>query len=104
MLLLADILCACYGRERVPAVAQPPPPQAPPPARVDPSYVNNPSLADVTFRYANPLVLCLFFIIVVFTLLNCLAGLGAIVSGRAECVVRFFYKKFIIRSQSKEVW
>ncbi|CAB3235637.1 unnamed protein product [Arctia plantaginis] len=50
VLLLADILCACYGRERVPPVAQPPPPQAPPPARVDPSYVNNPSLADVTFR------------------------------------------------------
>lgn len=50
MLLLADILCACYGREAVPGVAQPPPPVAPAPARVDPSYVNNPSLADVTFR------------------------------------------------------
>ncbi|CAB3228872.1 unnamed protein product [Arctia plantaginis] len=59
VLLLADILCACYGRERVPPVAQPPPPQAPPPARVDPSYVNNPSLADVTFRYDNYLI---FFI------------------------------------------
>ncbi|KAJ8725304.1 hypothetical protein PYW07_016262 [Mythimna separata] len=50
VLLLADILCACYGREPVPGVAQPPPPVAPAPARVDPSYVNNPSLADVTFR------------------------------------------------------
>lgn len=50
MLLLADILCAVYGREPVPRVAQPPPPPAPPPARVDPTYVNNPSLADVTFR------------------------------------------------------
>ncbi|KAJ0179613.1 hypothetical protein K1T71_005325 [Dendrolimus kikuchii] len=49
VLLLADILCACYGREAVPCVAQPPP-AAPAPARVDPSYVNNPSLADVTFR------------------------------------------------------
>ncbi|XP_028031789.1 ankyrin repeat and BTB/POZ domain-containing protein 2 [Bombyx mandarina] len=49
VLLLADILCACYGREPVPSV-EPPPPAAPAPARVDPSYVNNPSLADVTFR------------------------------------------------------
>lgn len=49
VLLLADILCACYGWEAVPRV-QEPPPAAPAPARVDPSYVNNPSLADVTFR------------------------------------------------------
>ncbi|XP_026491591.2 ankyrin repeat and BTB/POZ domain-containing protein 2 isoform X1 [Vanessa tameamea] len=49
VLLLADILCACYGWEPVPAVLEPPP-AAPAPARVDPSYVNNPSLADVTFR------------------------------------------------------
>ncbi|CAK1544775.1 unnamed protein product [Leptosia nina] len=49
VLLLADILCACYGWEAVPAVREPPP-AAPAPARVDVSYVNNPSLADVTFR------------------------------------------------------
>lgn len=49
VLLLADILCACYGWEAVPGVREPPP-AAPQPARVDPSYVNNPSLADVTFR------------------------------------------------------
>ncbi|XP_034825710.1 ankyrin repeat and BTB/POZ domain-containing protein 2 isoform X2 [Maniola hyperantus] len=49
VLLLADILCACYGWEPVPGVLEPPP-AAPTPARVDPSYVNNPSLADVTFR------------------------------------------------------
>ncbi|CAG9563213.1 unnamed protein product [Danaus chrysippus] len=49
VLLLADILCACYGWEPVPRVA-PPAPAPPLPARVDPSYVNNPSLADVTFR------------------------------------------------------
>ncbi|XP_028167285.1 ankyrin repeat and BTB/POZ domain-containing protein BTBD11 [Ostrinia furnacalis] len=49
VLLLADILCACYGWEPVPGVAEPPP-AAPAPSRVDPSYVNNPSLADVTFR------------------------------------------------------
>ncbi|XP_072942209.1 ankyrin repeat and BTB/POZ domain-containing protein 2 isoform X2 [Epargyreus clarus] len=49
VLLLADILCACYGWEPAPAVRDAPP-AAPPPARVDPSYVNNPSLADVTFR------------------------------------------------------
>ncbi|CAH0721393.1 unnamed protein product, partial [Brenthis ino] len=49
VLLLADILCACYGWEPVPPVLEPPP-AAPAPARVDPSYVNNPSLADVTFR------------------------------------------------------
>ncbi|CAG5005903.1 unnamed protein product [Parnassius apollo] len=49
VLLLADILCACYGREPAPRVHEPPP-DAPAPARVDPSYVNNPSLADVTFR------------------------------------------------------
>ncbi|XP_073967255.1 ankyrin repeat and BTB/POZ domain-containing protein 2 isoform X2 [Choristoneura fumiferana] len=50
VLLLADILCACYGWEPVPPVLEPPPAAAPAPARVDPSYVNNPSLADVTFR------------------------------------------------------
>lgn len=50
VLLLADILCACYGWEAVPAVREPPP-AAPAPARVDVSYVNNPSLADVTFRW-----------------------------------------------------
>ncbi|XP_063530330.1 ankyrin repeat and BTB/POZ domain-containing protein 2 [Cydia strobilella] len=50
VLLLADILCACYGWEPVPSVLEPPPAAAPAPARVDPSYVNNPSLADVTFR------------------------------------------------------
>ncbi|XP_049864833.1 ankyrin repeat and BTB/POZ domain-containing protein 2 isoform X1 [Pectinophora gossypiella] len=50
VLLLADILCACYGWEPVPGVVEPPPSAAPTPARVDPSYVNNPSLADVTFR------------------------------------------------------
>ncbi|CAH0663406.1 unnamed protein product, partial [Chilo suppressalis] len=50
VLLLADILCACYGWERVPPVLEPPPAHQPPPARVDPSYVNNPELADVTFR------------------------------------------------------
>ncbi|XP_060800643.1 ankyrin repeat and BTB/POZ domain-containing protein 2 [Amyelois transitella] len=49
VLLLADILCACYGWEPVPPVAEPPP-AAPTPSRVDPTYVNNPSLADVTFR------------------------------------------------------
>ncbi|XP_050679803.1 ankyrin repeat and BTB/POZ domain-containing protein 2 isoform X2 [Leptidea sinapis] len=49
VLLLADILCACYGWEAVPPVRTPPP-AAPAPARVDLSYVNNPSLADVTFR------------------------------------------------------
>ncbi|XP_038213028.1 ankyrin repeat and BTB/POZ domain-containing protein 2 isoform X3 [Zerene cesonia] len=49
VLLLADILCACYGWEAVPAVREPPP-AAPAPARVDVSYVNNPELADVTFR------------------------------------------------------
>ncbi|CAH2092345.1 unnamed protein product [Euphydryas editha] len=47
VLLLADILCAVYGWEPVPPVREPPPAA---PARVDPSYVNNPSLADVTFR------------------------------------------------------
>ncbi|CAG9792248.1 unnamed protein product [Diatraea saccharalis] len=50
VLLLADILCACYGWEPVPTVVEPPPAAAPPAARVDPTYVNNPSLADVTFR------------------------------------------------------
>ncbi|CAH4036159.1 unnamed protein product [Pieris brassicae] len=49
VLLLADILCACYGWEAVPGVREPPPATAAP-ARVDVSYVNNPSLADVTFR------------------------------------------------------
>ncbi|XP_048481072.1 ankyrin repeat and BTB/POZ domain-containing protein 2 [Plutella xylostella] len=47
VLLLGDILCAVYGWEPVPPVAQPAPPPA---ARVDPAYVNNPELADVTFR------------------------------------------------------
>ncbi|XP_059059495.1 ankyrin repeat and BTB/POZ domain-containing protein 2 [Achroia grisella] len=51
VLLLADILCACYGWEPVPAVAGPAADPPPAPSRVDPSYVNNPSLADVTFRY-----------------------------------------------------
>ncbi|KAL4721059.1 hypothetical protein ACJJTC_007012 [Scirpophaga incertulas] len=55
VLLLADILCAVYGWEPpVPAVradaAPPAAAPAPAPARVDPAYVNNPSLADVTFR------------------------------------------------------
>lgn len=55
VLLLADILCACYGWEPVPRVEQATAAAAvatsSPHARVDPAYVNNPELADVTFRY-----------------------------------------------------
>ncbi|XP_053599891.1 ankyrin repeat and BTB/POZ domain-containing protein 2 isoform X2 [Plodia interpunctella] len=49
VLLLADILCACYGWEPVPAVRHVSAP-ASAARRVDPGYVNNPELADVTFR------------------------------------------------------
>lgn len=58
VLLLADILCACYGWEPVPPVVEPPPATVATPARVDPSYVNNPSLADVTFRFVYLAFLC----------------------------------------------
>lgn len=48
-LLLADIFCTCYGWEAIKAIREP----APVPntaSRIDPKYVNNPELSDVTFR------------------------------------------------------
>ncbi|XP_045480339.1 ankyrin repeat and BTB/POZ domain-containing protein 2 isoform X2 [Harmonia axyridis] len=61
-LLLADIFSTCYGWEPIKIVKEIPPVSSSG-SRIDPKYVNNPELSDVTFRvegrlfYAHKIVL-----------------------------------------------
>lgn len=65
ILLLADILCACYGRSKIETIEPPKMGELGQTAqpRIDPKFVNNPELSDVSFRvegrlfYAHKLVL-----------------------------------------------
>ena len=62
VLLLADIICACYGRHLIPPIEAPKVGELGQP-RIDPKFINNPELSDVSFRvegrlfYAHKLVL-----------------------------------------------
>ncbi len=62
VLLLADILCACYGRGSIEPIEPPKVGELGQP-RIDPKFINNPELSDVSFRvegrlfYAHKLVL-----------------------------------------------
>ena len=62
VLLLADIICACYGRELIESIDAPKVGELGQP-RIDPKFINNPELSDVSFRvegrlfYAHKLVL-----------------------------------------------
>ncbi|XP_043649771.1 ankyrin repeat and BTB/POZ domain-containing protein 2 isoform X2 [Drosophila teissieri] len=49
-LLLADIFATCFGWETLPPVKEQPPMQPVQGSRIDPKFVNNPELSDVTFR------------------------------------------------------
>ncbi|XP_032574611.1 ankyrin repeat and BTB/POZ domain-containing protein 2 isoform X2 [Drosophila sechellia] len=49
-LLLADIFATCFGWETLPPVKEQPPMQPVHGSRIDPKFVNNPELSDVTFR------------------------------------------------------
>lgn len=50
-LLLADIFATCFGWETLPPVKEQPPMQPVQGSRIDPKFVNNPELSDVTFRW-----------------------------------------------------
>jgi ankyrin repeat/BTB/POZ domain-containing protein 2 len=52
ILLLADIFSACYGRSSIEAI-EPPKTGSEPQPRIDPKFVNNPELSDVSFRVEN---------------------------------------------------
>jgi ankyrin repeat/BTB/POZ domain-containing protein 2 len=62
VLLLADIICACYGRDPIEIIDPPKVGELGQP-RIDPKFINNPELSDVSFRvegrlfYAHKLVL-----------------------------------------------
>ena len=62
VLLLADIICACYGKDLIEAIEAPKVGELGQP-RIDPKFINNPELSDVSFRvegrlfYAHKLVL-----------------------------------------------
>ncbi|KAH8373506.1 hypothetical protein KR009_011716 [Drosophila setifemur] len=49
-LLLADIFATCFGWETLSPVKEQPPMQPVQGSRIDPKFVNNPELSDVTFR------------------------------------------------------
>ncbi|XP_070142048.1 ankyrin repeat and BTB/POZ domain-containing protein 2 isoform X2 [Drosophila kikkawai] len=49
-LLLADIFATCFGWETLPPVKEQPTLQPVQGSRIDPKFVNNPELSDVTFR------------------------------------------------------
>lgn len=61
-MLLADIFSTCYGWEPIKIIKENPPVNTGG-SRIDPKYVNNPELSDVTFRvegrlfYAHKIVL-----------------------------------------------
>jgi len=52
-LLLADIFATCFGWETLPPVKEQPPMQPVQGSRIDPKFVNNPELSDVTFRWVS---------------------------------------------------
>lgn len=52
ILLLADIFSACYGRSSIEPI-DPPKSGSEPQPRIDPKFVNNPELSDVSFRVEN---------------------------------------------------
>ena len=62
VLLLADIICACYGKTTIEIIDPPKVGELGQP-RIDPKFINNPELSDVSFRvegrlfYAHKLVL-----------------------------------------------
>ena len=62
VLLLADIICACYGKSLIEPIEAPKVGELGQP-RIDPKFINNPELSDVSFRvegrlfYAHKLVL-----------------------------------------------
>lgn len=49
-LLLADIFATCFGREIIKPIKEPVLQQPINGSRIDPKFVNNPELSDVTFR------------------------------------------------------
>jgi ankyrin repeat/BTB/POZ domain-containing protein 2 len=52
ILLLADIFSACFGRSPIDGI-EPPKSGLEPQPRIDPKFVNNPELSDVSFRVEN---------------------------------------------------
>lgn len=50
-LLLADIFATCFGWETIKPIKDDGSTQAPSGSRIDPKFVNNPELSDVTFRW-----------------------------------------------------